>query len=272
MSTTALTADIPQARKRRWSPRLVNAELLKLRKRRGLVAAVAAVTILPMLIAYVALLVLHANDPSRHGPAGGLENFMPSMDILTTLTVVAAVLIGATLGTGDLSAGVFRELVVTGRSRLALYAARIPAGLAILLTPVGVAFGITAVASRAFAGSLESPSGTLLVQSAAWLALVAAASMAIALGVASLFSSRGTSIGILLGWQLGLMPVLMAIGPLGSFRDGLFYAAVDRIQPAALMDGPAPVPMAVATALVVLVAWTVIPLALGAWRTVTRDA
>lgn len=272
MSTTALTADIPRARKRRWSPRLVNAEFLKLRKRRGLVAAVAALTILPMVIAYIVLLAMHANDPSRHGPAGGLENFNGSMDVLTTLTVVAAVLLGATLGTGDLSAGVFRELVVTGRSRLALYAARIPAGLMVLLAPVVVAFGVTASASRAFAGSFEAPSGTLLVQSAAWLALVAGISMAIALGVASLFSSRGTSIGILLGWQLGLMPVLMAIGPLGSFRDALFYPAADRIQPAALMDGPPPVSMAVATALVVLVAWTVIPLALGAWRTVTRDA
>jgi ABC-type transport system involved in multi-copper enzyme maturation permease subunit len=252
--------------------RLVNAELLKLRKRRGLVVAVSALTILPMVIAYVVLLSLHAGSPGKHGPAGGLENFMPSMDILTTLTVVAAVLIGATLGTGDLSAGVFRELVVTGRSRLVLFAARIPAGLAILLAPVGVAFGITAAASSAFAGSLEAPSGTLLVQAGAWLALMAAVSMAIALGVSSLFSSRGTSIGILLGWQLGLMPVLIAIGPLGSFRDGLFYAAADRLQPAALVDGSAPVPMAVATAVAVLVAWAVIPLALGAWRTQTRDA
>ena len=97
----------------------------------------------------IVLVAMHANDPSRHGPAGGLENFNGSMDVLTTLTVVAAVLIGATLGTGDLSARVFRELVVTGRSRLSLYAARIPAGLTVLLAPVAVAFGVTAAASRA---------------------------------------------------------------------------------------------------------------------------
>jgi hypothetical protein len=68
------------------------------------------------------------------------------------------------------------------------------------------------------------------------------------------------------------MPVLLAIGALGSLREGPFYAAADRLQPAALADGPTQVPMAVATAACVLDAWTVIPLALGAWRTQTRDA
>ena len=41
--------------------------------------------------------------------------------------IVAAVL-GAAAGTTDLTEGVFRNLVITGRSRLALYLARIPAG------------------------------------------------------------------------------------------------------------------------------------------------
>jgi len=253
------------------SMRLINAEFLKLRKRRGLVAAVSGVTIGPMVITYMVLLGLHASNPGKYGPAGGLENFQPSMDVLSTLTIVAAVLIGATLGTGDLTAGVFRELVVTGRSRLSLHASRVPAGLALLLVPVGVAFAITAAASLVFAGSLEAPSGTVLAQSGAWIALVAALSMAIALGVASLFSSRGTSIGILLGWQLGLMPVLLAIGSLGAAREGLFYAATDRLRPA-VVDANTTVPTTLLTALIVLVAWTAIPLALGAWRTVTRDA
>ncbi len=55
--------------------------------------------------------------------------------------IVAATL-GATAGTSDLTDGVFRHLVITGRSRLALYLARIPAGLAILLPLVAVAFAM----------------------------------------------------------------------------------------------------------------------------------
>ena len=49
---------------------------------------------------------------------------------------------GATAGSADLTEGMFRHEVVTGRSRLALYGARIPAGLAILVPLVAVGFTI----------------------------------------------------------------------------------------------------------------------------------
>ena len=55
--------------------------------------------------------------------------------------IVAATL-GATAGSADLTDGMFRHLVVTGRSRLALYLARIPAGLAIIVPLVAVGFTI----------------------------------------------------------------------------------------------------------------------------------
>ena len=51
--------------------------------------------------------------------------------------IVAATL-GGTAGSADLTDGMFRHLVVTGRSRLALYLARIPAGLAIIVPLVAV--------------------------------------------------------------------------------------------------------------------------------------
>jgi hypothetical protein len=118
MTATALSAELVAKRTRPLRrPRLVNAELLKLRKRRGLVASCFALTVLPMVVAYIVLLGIHAANPAKHGPAGGIENLSGSLDLLTTLSGVAAILIGATLGAGDLSSGVFRELVVTGRLR-----------------------------------------------------------------------------------------------------------------------------------------------------------
>ena len=279
MNTQTITAELPRARRRpRWSPRLVSAEFLKLRKRRGLVLSALALTVVPMIIAHTVLVTLD-------GPAGGMENFQQTMGVLTLLSVVAAVLVGAMLGTGDLGAGVFRELVVTGRSRFALFAARVPAGLGLLLPIVGTAFAITATASTVLAGSQEprmvhgvfnpgnvAPSVSLLVQAAGWLALVTALSFVLALGVSSLLGSRGTSIGVLLGWWLVAMPVLMNIRPLGSLREGLAVPALDRLAPAALFEGDPAVPMSLAAVAAVLLAWAVVPLAVGAWRTCTRDA
>jgi len=82
---------------------LIGAELLKLRKRRGLAITTFALTVVPMVIAYVVLLIMHATDPEQHGPAGGIENLTGSLEVYSLLVGVAAVLVGATLGAGDLA-------------------------------------------------------------------------------------------------------------------------------------------------------------------------
>ncbi len=273
MNATTVPVELPRIRTTsRWSPRLVRAELLKLRKRRGLVGATLALTIAPMIVAYIVLVALHAADPAKHGPAGGIENFTGSVNLLGSLTIVAAILVGATAGTGDLGAGVFRELVVTGRSRLALFAARVPAGLGFVLAAVGLSFVFTFVASTLLAGSLEGPGAQLVAESAGWLALEAALCFVIALGVSSLVGSRGTSIGILLGFQLVAMPLLLEFGALGVLREGLVSAAIERFEPGSVLGHPPTVSMSAAAAVVTVVAWTLVPFALGAWRTCTRDA
>jgi hypothetical protein len=273
MTTSTATAALSRTRKRSYWPfRLVTAEFLKLRKRRGLVISTFALTVIPMIIGYTVLLSIHAANPAKHGPAGGLENLSGSMDLLSTLSVVAAILVGATLGAGDLGSGVFRELVVTGRSRLALFGARIPAGLAVILPFALAGFAITAIGSVVFAGSLGAPGAGFLIESGAWLALVTALSLVLALGVSSTIGSRGTTIGVVLGWSIVAAPVLLQIKALGSYREVLLGAATERLQPAALFEGDVSVPMSLAAAVLVVVGWTVVPLAVGAWRTATRDA
>jgi hypothetical protein len=251
---------------------LIGAELLKLRKRRGLAITTFALTVVPMVIAYVVLLILHATAPEKHGPAGGVENFTGSLEIYSLLAGVAAVLVAATLGAGDLGAGVFRELVVTGRSRWSLFAARVPGGLAFLLPFVLAGFAITATAATVFAGDgQQAPSTGLLLETGAWIGLIASVTFALALGVASLLGSRGTTIGILLAWQLAVAPLLLQISVLGGVREGLLTAAVQRLQPSGL-GGETMLSMSMAAAVAVVAAWMVVPLAVGGWRTARRDA
>ena len=62
------------------------------------------------------------------------------MNPMAELGFIIAATVGAAAGTTDLTDGMFRHLVITGRSRIALFLARIPAGLAILLPVVALAF------------------------------------------------------------------------------------------------------------------------------------
>lgn len=247
--------------------RLVRAEFLKLRRRRGLVAVASLLTIAPVVVGYTVLSILHAMNPEKYDPAGGLDNLHGSLEIVTQIGVVAAILIGATAGAGDRGAGVFRELVVTGRSRLQLFAARIPGGLALLLPLVALAVAVATVASVVLAGDQQSPvTAEIAVRYAAWVGLGFAFAFLLAVGVSSALGSRGTSIGILLAWQLAVAPILLASGKLDNVLPN---AALLALQPA---ESAQLVSTSTATAFVLLAAWTLVPLAAGVWRTGTADA
>ena len=75
----------------------------------------------------------------------------------TSVLVVDDEALLCTAGTSDLTDGVFRHLVITGRSRLALYLARIPVGLSILLPLVAVGFAMVCLVTG-YAGTPQPTS------------------------------------------------------------------------------------------------------------------
>ena len=62
--------------------------------------------------------------------------------VLYVFGFIVAATLGATAGSIDLTEGMFRHHVITGRSRMALYLARIPAGLGIIVPMVAAGFAI----------------------------------------------------------------------------------------------------------------------------------
>ena len=81
--------------------------------------------------------------PKTYGPAGGYDIFTHLVaGVFYVFGFIVAATLGCTAGSVDLTEGMFRHLVVTGRSRLALYLARIPAGLAIIVPIVATGFTI----------------------------------------------------------------------------------------------------------------------------------
>jgi hypothetical protein len=256
------------------NPRLVRAELLKLRKRRGLSVTLLLLTVGASVVTYGILALLHGVNPGHHGPAGGVQNLGNVLWLLSSLGAVAAVLVGVTAGAGDLGAGVFRELVVTGRSRTALFLARIPGGMAFLLSCVAAAYAIAAVASVALAGSLTAPSTSSLVAGGLWLVLTTTVYFVLALGLSSLIGSRTIPIVSLLAWRLAVMPIVLSLTFLGGWRDVFPDAGIEALAPhefvKQLQIGN--LSLSAAGGAVGLLLWMGAALALGAWRTARRDA
>ena len=128
-----------------WIPTggMIATRFMELRKRRGLMVTLVGVTIGIPTIFLVIRLLLHAFDSHTYGPAGGYDIFNHLVVVvLYVFGFIVAATLGCAAGSVDLTEGMFRHLVVTGRSRLAIYLARIPAGLAIIGPLVAIGFAI----------------------------------------------------------------------------------------------------------------------------------
>jgi len=122
---------------------MITTRFMELRRRRGLMIALTLVTVGIPTVFLVIRLLLHAFAPNTYGPAGGYSIYTALVSgVLYVFGFIVAATLGATAGSADLTEGMFRHLVVTGRSRLALYVARIPAGLAIIVPLVAAGFAI----------------------------------------------------------------------------------------------------------------------------------
>jgi hypothetical protein len=252
---------------------MIGAELLKLRRKRSIVGTAAFLSI-GITVLYLAVLEIeHLTTPGSYGPAGGLAHFD---DVTVLLSVwfgaLAAMLVGTEAGTTDTASGVFRDLVVTGRSRLALFAVRVPAALAVTLTIALAALAVALAATYGLAGSLPTPGASFVIEAVLWVCGAQLLMCVIAVGLGSLTGSRAASLTILIGWQLIAGRLLARATFFGDARDAIPNIALGALKPGRPLADNDLLTMSAGVALAVLAAWAVIWLALGAWQTRVRDA
>ncbi len=92
----------------------------------------------------------------------------------------------------------------------------------------------------------------------------------LAVGVGSLTGSRVIALTAVIGWLTIATQLLLNISSLGHARDALLAPALTQLMP--VTGGDTSVTMATGIAIVVLIAWALIPTVIGGWRTQTRDA
>ena len=259
---------------------MITAELLRLRKNRALVIWMVIMTTGAVTTFFLVAQGFHLNNPAQNGPAGGAANFTHPIDILSVIGSVAAAILGTSVGVGDISAGVFRDLVVTGKRRPALFASRVPGMLLFWIPVMAVAYGVSIAFDFAFAGGLATPDAAELLKAGLWVGMVTSIALIAAMGVSAIIGSRGISIGVLLAWQLAVTPLVLNISVLGVAREGLLTVATNRVSPftpGQRGGGPgggaaAALHASLPAAIIVLLMWMAVPLAIGGWRTITRDA
>jgi hypothetical protein len=225
--------------------RLVRAEILKLWRRTGMVVMSAALTVVAVAAYYAVTAAI-----------GTHAAFDDAVAILAMAGSVAGAIVGATAGAADIEAGVFRDLVATGRSRFALFFARIPGALAIVLPALAAALVLAAILDGAPTGV-----GTATAQ----VLTSGALTCIVCVGLASLTGSRGTIIGLALAFQLGVSPLLGQVEALGDGRFAIPQVAIARI------GGADDLELAVGAAIAIVLAWAVAALAAGAWRSATQE-
>jgi len=252
---------------------MVAAELLRLRCKRSIMGLAAFFGIGVILLYFGISELQHLADPSRYGPAGGQHNFDRATVILSIFFgSLAAILIGTEAGATDLASGVFREMVVTGRSRLWLFCVRVPAALIVTTALALAALGVAVGATYAFAGGLATPSASFVIDSVIWVCGAQALVCVIAVGLGSLTGSRAASLVTLIGWQVIAGRLLATITFLGQFRDVIPNVALGSLKPGDGLPDVNGLSMGAGAAVVVIAAWIAAWLALGAWRTLRRDA
>jgi hypothetical protein len=273
-----------------WLPPLpvIRAKLLELRRRRVLMIVTVAFTVVLPVIFYGIRLAFHLGDPAHYAPAGAPSAFATAVTVMDEFGFIIAVTLGVTAGTADVTDGMFRHLVITGRSRLALYLARIPAGLSILLSLAAVGFTVACLVTGFLGSPLPAgavtPSPGAMTDAGLWLELDLVIGFTVGLGLGSLMGQRTVPVILLIVLEIIITPI-MSNHVLPYFIDGqrlLVGVAMDQLKPAVLAGGTRigpggsiglniP-PMPTWAMITVIAGWIVGWSAIGAWKMATRDA
>jgi ABC-type transport system involved in multi-copper enzyme maturation permease subunit len=257
--------------------RMVGADFLKLRKKRGTLVWALVLVLAPLLIYFLVKALQHSSSPAEHSPAGGVGGYEDAMPVLALFFgPLAAIMIGTDGGAGDLAAGVFRDLAVTGRSRLALFAARVPAAVGLCWLVVTAGYALMLIGVYALASGTATPSAALALNGFLFTLFATGILCVVAVGFSSLTGSRPAALTVLIGWQLVASRILENIESLGGSRKLILSQAVAHFSPIDINGhhgprGGATVTMSTGVAIVVSLVWIAVFVGLGAWRTRTMD-
>jgi ABC-type transport system involved in multi-copper enzyme maturation permease subunit len=227
---------------------LVAADLLKLRRRRGLWGAAIAI---PIVLSVITMMLAATGAIDLDG---GDKYMRDVSSTLTLIGTVLAVLIGARMGSMESAAGTLRYQLLTGVPRHRLYLAKV-AVVVISCLAIALASTIpTAMGALAVPPGSNSPVGFVDMLAGGWDVLVTTLAYGlISFGVGAMTGSTGPAIAISLVLALigtDVVAVLTLISD--AFRNVVLDVGIDRLTVRAL-DAEDEISLGAAVA--VVIAW-----------------
>lgn len=225
------------------------------------VSLTAAASLAALLIRYI--LWLAKDDVDTASGIAALDN----QRIVVQLAVVLMIMVAAQVGSWDVANGTFRYLALTGEPRLALYLARVPAIVVLALMVLLPYWAIAMLAAFALPLDNGDAASAKDVLDFLWNGFISVTVWGlVAMGVGALLRSNGAAIAFGISLYLGGF-VIAGLIALWS-QDAaivLLNIAVLRVAGRGADD------FALAAAIPVVVAWTVVITLSGGVRTVRGE-
>ena len=180
--------------------------------RKGTFFSTVALAILGVIAVAVIRTIVNARNPEIHPSIGGAIFVDQAGGLIFFVGVLGGVLIGALAGSYDVAQGTMRYLVMTGVSRLHIYAVRAIALVGVVF--VALVPAVLLMLVLAFALPQEDGQGVdgHKLAGTLWsIALFAGTYALVSMGIGSLLRSNGAAITIALLINFALTPALFII-------------------------------------------------------------
>lgn len=246
---------------------MIRAEIMKITGRRGSFYSAIGITLALSVFTSVTLMIIRSSDTDAE-PVSGADG----LDIFTGLALVSLlliVLVASQAGSWDVSMGTFRYLLMTGKSRTALFLARVPAVVVvvgIVLAPlwiVGLAHSLLVPVDEGTPASLGD------IAAFFWNTAFPVGYFAmIAMFVGALTRSNGVGIIVSLFFALGGFIITLIVAAISE--DIANFLPNEAVYQLSGFDTVGSNPSN-GLAAVVAAAWFVVFALAGMWRTESGD-
>ena len=234
--------------------------------RRGTFLGGAALALLVVIAVAVVRVIVNARDPETHPSIGGFWYLESAIGLLFFIGILVGILMGALAGSYDVAQGTMRYLLMTGRSRIAIYATRAVALVLSVFVALAPAVALALVLGFALPYTDEQGIFTRDLLGDLWsIVLFVGAYALVSMGIGSLLRSNGAAITVALVINFALTPVIIAVAA-WSERVASFALPVAL----GTLTGDDDTEISIGLAAVAVAGWLALFLGAG-WARIARD-